>query len=114
MGARAQRERMAMELISTGHVKLEGNGVKMDYNYNLNKNQVAVFNGSDELLSFCFQIFTQKGVAFADITYGFYPVFAELNGIPYEQIPLKSDFTIDVNDYINEKGTIFIANPNAL
>lgn len=39
MGARAQRERMAMELISTGHVKLEGNGVKMDYNYNLNKNQ---------------------------------------------------------------------------
>lgn len=38
-GARATRERMAMELISTGHVKIEGNGVKLDYNYNLNKKQ---------------------------------------------------------------------------
>jgi hypothetical protein len=38
-GAKAQRERMAMELISTGHVKIEGNGVKLDYNYNLHKNQ---------------------------------------------------------------------------
>ena len=38
-GAKAQRERMAMELISTGHVKIEGNGVKLDYNYGMNKNQ---------------------------------------------------------------------------
>lgn len=39
IGARASRERMAMELISTGHVKIEGNGVKLDYNYGLHKNQ---------------------------------------------------------------------------
>lgn len=39
IGARATRERMAMELISTGHVKIEGNGVKLNYDYNLHKNQ---------------------------------------------------------------------------
>lgn len=38
-GSRATRERMAMELISTGRVKIEGNGVKLDYNYNLSNKQ---------------------------------------------------------------------------
>lgn len=38
-GSRATRERMAMELISTGKVKIEGNGVKLDYNYNLSNKQ---------------------------------------------------------------------------
>lgn len=38
-GSRATRERMAMELISTGHVKIDGNGVKLDYNYNLSRKQ---------------------------------------------------------------------------
>lgn len=38
-GAKAQRERMAMQLITTGHVKIEGNGVKLDYNYGMTKKQ---------------------------------------------------------------------------
>ena len=38
-GARASRERMAMELISTGHVTINGNGVKMDYNYGVSNKQ---------------------------------------------------------------------------
>mgnify|MGYP002517751747 CR=1 FL=1 len=37
----------------------------------------------------------------------------DANNIPYVEIPLKSDFTIDVNDYIGINKTIFIANPNA-
>ncbi|MBO4394693.1 MAG: aminotransferase class I/II-fold pyridoxal phosphate-dependent enzyme, partial [Spirochaetales bacterium] len=59
--------------------------------------------------------FTDKDnpALFADITYGFYPVFADLNGSPYEVIPLKEDFTLSVDDYIGKKGTVFIANPNA-
>jgi histidinol-phosphate aminotransferase len=52
-------------------------------------------------------------LVFPNITYGFYPVFAELNRIPYTEIPLKDDFTIDVNDYIGVNKTVVIANPNA-
>ncbi len=77
--------------------------------------EVLLTNGSDEILNFAFMAFCDKEhpVAFANITYGFYPVFAQLNGIAYEEIPLKSDFTIDVNDYIGINKTIVIANPNA-
>jgi histidinol-phosphate aminotransferase len=50
---------------------------------------------------------------FPDITYGFYKVFAQINNIPYQEIPLKNDFTIDLGEYKQKSGTIFIANPNA-
>ena len=76
---------------------------------------VLATNGSDEILNFAFMAFCDEtcGAVFPNITYGFYSVFAELNHIPYEEIPLKDDFTIAVNDYIGKNKTIFIANPNA-
>lgn len=83
--------------------------------YNVKKNQVLATNGSDEILNFAFMAFSDKEnpIVFPDITYGFYPVFAEINNIPYEKIPLKEDFSIDVNDYIGINKNIVIANPNA-
>ena len=77
--------------------------------------EVLMTNGSDEILNFAFMAFCddEHPSIFPDITYGFYNVFAELNGVPYEEIPLKSDFTIDTADYIGAGKTIFIANPNA-
>ncbi len=76
---------------------------------------VIVSNGSDEVLNFAFIAYCDQDnpAIFPDITYGFYKVFAGVNGVPYKEIPLREDFSIDVNDYINEKGVIFIANPNA-
>ena len=72
-------------------------------------------NGSDEVLNFAFMAFCDENcpAVFPDITYGFYKVFAKLNGIPYEEIPLKEDFTLDISDYFCKSATIFIANPNA-
>ena len=81
--------------------------------YGIEYNQVAVFNGSDELLSFCFQILSPKGVAFADVTYGFYPVYAKVFDRKVTVVPLREDFTIEVSDYKKVKGTVFVANPNA-
>lgn len=83
--------------------------------YGVNTNQVIVTNGSDEVLNFAFMAFSDEKspLIFPDITYGFYPVFAELNHIPYTEIPLKSDFTINLNDYIGANKTVVIANPNA-
>ncbi len=80
---------------------------------NVDKDEVVLTNGSDEALSFAFMAFCEKGVIFPEISYGFYKVFAELYGLKYRRIPLKSDFTIDVNDYIGTDETVFIANPNA-
>ena len=72
-------------------------------------------NGSDEALNFAFMAFCDSlhPAVFPDITYGFYPVFAELNHVPYRQMPLREDFTISLEDYLGVSGTVFIANPNA-
>ena len=77
--------------------------------------EVLCTNGSDEILNFAFMAFCddEHPAAFADITYGFYSVFAELNRIPYTLIPLAEDLTIRVEDYCSIGKTIFIANPNA-
>ena len=76
---------------------------------------VLATNGSDEILNFAFMAFCDKDTpaVFADITYGFYSVFAEINSLPARVIPLKDDFTVNIEDYFDAKGTIFIANPNA-
>lgn len=72
-------------------------------------------NGSDELLNYAFVAFCDKETPalFPNISYGFYEVFAQVNCVPYQVKNLKSDLTIDVNDYINCTGTTFLANPNA-
>ena len=79
------------------------------------KENVIMVNGSDEVLNFAFMAYCddKTPAVFADITYGFYKVFASINGVPTKIIPLKQDFSIDANEYIKEDGTIFIANPNA-
>ena len=79
------------------------------------EDEIIFSNGSDEVLNFAFMAFCDEScpAVFPDITYGFYKVFAKLNAIPYEEIPLKEDFSLDISDYFGKKATIFIANPNA-
>jgi len=83
--------------------------------YGVKKTQILPTNGSDEILNFAFMAFCDKDTpaVFADITYGFYSVFADLHGVPYRTIPLKDDFSIDYRDYCGVNATVFIANPNA-
>lgn len=83
--------------------------------YGVGRENILFTNGSDEALNFAFMVFCDSDhpAVFPDITYGFYPVFAQLNGIPYQEIPLNADFTIDVDDYCGVNKTIFLANPNA-
>ena len=83
--------------------------------FGVNENNVMMVNGSDEALNFAFMAFADENrpLAFPDITYGFYPVFAQLNHISYTEIPLKADFSIDPDDYVGIGKTVVIANPNA-
>ena len=83
--------------------------------YNVHPENIIIGNGSDELLAFAFLAFCDKtrSICFPDITYGFYPVYANLYDIPYTIIPLKDDLSIDPADYYNVGENIAIANPNA-
>jgi histidinol-phosphate aminotransferase len=83
--------------------------------YGLEKGQVFVGVGSDDVLSMAFLTFfnSKKPVFFPDVTYSFYPVWANVYRIPYECQPLDENFRIRVEDYKKENGGIVIANPNA-
>ena len=88
---------------------------KMAETFSVDKSSVIMTNGSDEVLNFAFMAYCddKTPAVYADITYGFYKVFAAINNLPSVVIPLKEDFTIDIDEYINTDGTVFIANPNA-
>lgn len=83
--------------------------------FRVEKDEIIFTNGSDEILDFAFSAFCDEKhpAVFPDITYGFYPVFAEKYGIPYETIPLERDLSVDVEKYIGVGKTVFLANPNA-
>ena len=81
--------------------------------YGVDSKNVFVSNGSDEVLNFAFMAYGQNGVAFADITYGFYSVFADLYGLQTQIIPLKQDFSLDIDGFCNQNKLVVIANPNA-
>lgn len=83
--------------------------------YGVDKDQVFVGVGSDDVLSLCFLTFfnSSKPVLFPDITYSFYKVWAQLYRIPYECPRLDDEFRIVREDYYRENGGVIFPNPNA-
>lgn len=83
--------------------------------YGVKPAQVFVGNGSDEVLAHTFQALLKHDapLLFPDITYSFYPVYAGLYGIDYEELPLTESFEIRVDDYLKPNGGIIFPNPNA-
>lgn len=83
--------------------------------YHLDKEQVFVGVGSDDVLAMAFMTFfnSEKPVLFPDITYSFYPVWCDLFRIPYQTQLLDRNFKIVKEDYDKENGGVVIANPNA-
>ncbi len=83
--------------------------------FGLRTGNILAGNGSDEILAFALRTFCGKGrkLAFADITYGFYKVWAALYGIETEIVPLREDFSLCVDDYMDFDGVVLMANPNA-
>ncbi|MDK2808182.1 MAG: histidinol-phosphate aminotransferase [Clostridiales bacterium] len=83
--------------------------------YGLEKDQVFVGVGSDDVLALSFLTFfnAKEPILFPDITYSFYDVWANLYRIPFETPALDDNFKIRVSDYKKKNGGIVIANPNA-
>ncbi len=83
--------------------------------YNLQPQNVFVGNGSDEVLAFAFMAFGRgRRMAFPDITYAFYSVFAGLFGIPARVVPLTDTFAVCPEDYLLPGEQVVLANPNAI
>ncbi len=83
--------------------------------HNLAINQVFMGNGSDEVLAFIFLCFfaKERPLLAPDISYSFYPVYAETFDVNLVKIALRSDFSIEPDDYRQPCSGIIIANPNA-
>ena len=87
--------------------------------HGLSPEQVFVGNGSDDVLNLAFFTFFRQSrpLLFSDLTYGFYPVYAEVHGIDHHVVPLDDDFRIRPEDYLGQghpqAGGVIIANPNA-
>jgi histidinol-phosphate aminotransferase len=81
--------------------------------------QVFAGNGSDEVLAFAFGAFfagrsdSSAPLLFPDITYSFYSVYANLWDIPFKEVPLRDDFSINTDDYIEAGNGAIFPNPNA-
>jgi len=85
-----------------------------DY-FQVDKKNVFVGNGSDEVLALAFITFfkQEKPILYPDITYSFYPVYSKFFEIEADIIPLTGDFRINLADYPVDNGGIIFPNPNA-
>lgn len=85
-----------------------------DY-YGVERQQVFVGNGSDEVLAHAFMAFFKQDqpILFPDISYSFYKVYAGLYEVDYQTVPLNEQFQIAVDDYQQPNGGIIFPNPNA-
>lgn len=83
--------------------------------YHVSEDMIFVGVGSDDVIANAFMTFfnSEKPILFPDITYSFYPVWADLYKIKYETPALDEYFRIKKEDYYAENGGIIFPNPNA-
>ncbi len=115
-GVLAARDAMDVERLRLYPDPAAGELVKaLAGRYDVAPEQVFVGVGSDDVLSVAFLTFfnSDRPVIFPDITYSFYPVWANVYRIPYKMAPLDADFRIRPEDYYEENGGVIFPNPNA-
>ncbi len=83
--------------------------------YSVSMDEVFVGNGSDEVLSFSFAAFfdSSNPILFPDVSYSFYPVFANYFSLKYQTIEVENDFSIKAEKYLVPNGGVILPNPNA-
>lgn len=83
--------------------------------YHVSDDQVFVGVGSDDVLGMAFMTFfnSETPILFPDISYAFYPVWADMLHIPFEKQPLDENFRLVKEDYCRKNGGIVFPNPNA-
>ncbi|MGI6737228.1 MAG: histidinol-phosphate transaminase [Anaerovoracaceae bacterium] len=80
--------------------------------YGLREDQIAMGNGSDEILAFAYMAYGGR-VYFPETSYGFYPVFGTLFDCEAHPVRMDDDMRIKPEQYRANDGLVVIANPNA-
>jgi histidinol-phosphate aminotransferase len=83
--------------------------------YGVPESHVFAGNGSDEVLAHAFNAFFRRPgeVLFPDVSYSFYPVYAQLYGLTARQIPVDEGLGIRLADYAGPNAGVIFPNPNA-
>jgi len=83
--------------------------------FGLDKDEVFVGNGSDEVLAHTFQALLnhEEPLLFPDISYSFYPTYCRLYGIAFRQVPVDTEMRVRLDAYRQPCGAIILPNPNA-
>ncbi|WP_415894197.1 histidinol-phosphate transaminase [Neptuniibacter sp. PT8_73] len=83
--------------------------------FEVERKNVFVGNGSDEVLAHTFAAFFQQEqpLLMPEFTYSFYPVYCNLFDIEFKLLPLGENFELNLEDYNQPNGGIIFANPNA-
>ncbi len=86
---------------------------------NTNSKNIFIGNGSDEAIDLLFRAFCEPGKDSCLImppTYGMYKVAADINNIEVIEVPLTTQFEIDIDEVIENISTntklLFICSPN--
>jgi histidinol-phosphate aminotransferase len=88
---------------------------------NLSKSQIFVGNGSDEAIDLLYRIFCEPGkesVITCPPTYGMYEVSAAINDVEVLKVPLRKDFSMDLEAIVQQVRNdssikiIWICSPN--
>ncbi|WP_415887892.1 histidinol-phosphate transaminase [Neptuniibacter sp. QD37_6] len=83
--------------------------------FEVERKNVFVGNGSDEVLAHTFAAFFQQEqpLLMPEFTYSFYPVYCNFFDIEFKLLPLGDNFELNLEDYNQPNGGIIFANPNA-
>ncbi|PIQ68130.1 MAG: histidinol-phosphate transaminase [Candidatus Taylorbacteria bacterium CG11_big_fil_rev_8_21_14_0_20_46_11] len=84
----------------------------------VSEENIFVGNGSDEAIDLLVRLFVEQDeeILFAEPTYGMYAVAGELSNVKVRRVPLRTDFTLDVELTLNATGPrtklLFCCSPN--
>lgn len=89
--------------------------------WGLNRDNIVIGNGSDELIDYLIKAFSEKGRRLITTapSFAMYKIYSIVNGANFVQIPLsQSDFSLNVDKILEEakkedSSVVFIAYPNA-
>jgi len=95
------------------HITADPLRQKIADSLDLKLSNVVVGNGTDGLMPYLIKIFDGDHVVISSPTFPMYRFYAELEGLPVVDVPLKEDFSLgDVEAVAANARVVFICSPN--